>query len=401
MKIGDKVRFLSEVGGGKISGFQGKSTVLVEDEDGFEIPMPISEVIVIETDNYNFAKTEEKKTEKKNSETQTATSVKSALSSVDDDFDEDDETEPCDRPITFKPIPMERKGGDELNLSLCFIPKDPQRISSSDFKTYIVNESNYYMHVVYSYDDGNAWTMIYNGIVAPNNRVFVEEIDHSMLNDLEHICLQSTAWKEDKSFEIKPAITANIKIDCTKFYKLHTFQKSELFSEICWMVPVIRADKAIKPLFVDAEEIQSSIVSNSIKNDVRVQTSQSTNHVMGKTPKAKSRTNGKTNSSSKSTSNTANQILEVDLHIDKLLDTAYGMSNADLLLVQMKEFRRVMDENKMKPGKKIIFIHGKGDGVLRKNILQELKYRYKHCTWQDASFQQYGFGATQVTVHNM
>ena len=38
MKIGDKVRFLSEVGGGIVRGFQGKDTVLVESEDGFDIP---------------------------------------------------------------------------------------------------------------------------------------------------------------------------------------------------------------------------------------------------------------------------------------------------------------------------------------------------------------------------
>ena len=48
MKKGDKVRFLSEVGGGKVAGFQGKNIVLVEDEDGFEIPMPINEVVVVE-----------------------------------------------------------------------------------------------------------------------------------------------------------------------------------------------------------------------------------------------------------------------------------------------------------------------------------------------------------------
>ncbi len=35
MKKGDKVRFLSEVGGGRVAGFQGKNIVLVEDEDGF------------------------------------------------------------------------------------------------------------------------------------------------------------------------------------------------------------------------------------------------------------------------------------------------------------------------------------------------------------------------------
>ena len=54
MKIGDKVRFLSEVGGGIVKGFQGKDTVLVEDADGFAIPMLIRECVVIDTDDYNI-----------------------------------------------------------------------------------------------------------------------------------------------------------------------------------------------------------------------------------------------------------------------------------------------------------------------------------------------------------
>ena len=54
MKIGDKVRFLSEVGGGIVTGFQGKDIVLVQDEDGFDIPMLMRECVVIETDDYNI-----------------------------------------------------------------------------------------------------------------------------------------------------------------------------------------------------------------------------------------------------------------------------------------------------------------------------------------------------------
>ena len=53
LKIGDKVRFLNDVGGGIVSGFQGKDIVLVADEDGFEIPTLISEVVAVETDDYN------------------------------------------------------------------------------------------------------------------------------------------------------------------------------------------------------------------------------------------------------------------------------------------------------------------------------------------------------------
>ena len=56
MNIGDKVRFLNTTGGGKIAGFQGKDLVLVCDDDGFEIPTLRSEIVVIETDNYNLVR---------------------------------------------------------------------------------------------------------------------------------------------------------------------------------------------------------------------------------------------------------------------------------------------------------------------------------------------------------
>ena len=56
LKIGDKVRFLNDVGGGTVTGFQGKDIVLVADADGFEIPTLVSEVVAVETDDYNIAK---------------------------------------------------------------------------------------------------------------------------------------------------------------------------------------------------------------------------------------------------------------------------------------------------------------------------------------------------------
>ena len=55
MKVGDKVSFLSETGGGVIAGFQGKDIVLVEDADGFQIPTPISEVVVVSNADYSMS----------------------------------------------------------------------------------------------------------------------------------------------------------------------------------------------------------------------------------------------------------------------------------------------------------------------------------------------------------
>ena len=90
--------------------------------------------------------------------------------------------------------------------------------------------------------------------------------------------------------------------------------------------------------------------------------------------------------------------MEVDLHIEELLETTAGMNAFDMLNYQLDVVRRTLDENIKYKGKKIVFIHGKGDGVLRNAIGQELRKKYPRCLSQDASFQKYGFGATMVII---
>ena len=49
-------------------------------------------------------------------------------------------------------------------------------------------------------------------------------------------------------------------------------------------------------------------------------------------------------------------------------------------------------------GRRIVFIHGKGDGILRRELIAELNKR-PGMTWQDAPVEKYGFqGAVRVTV---
>jgi dsDNA-specific endonuclease/ATPase MutS2 len=91
-------------------------------------------------------------------------------------------------------------------------------------------------------------------------------------------------------------------------------------------------------------------------------------------------------------------IIEVDLHIDQLLDTTAGMSNAEILDYQLQKFNEVMQENLHRKNQRIVFIHGKGEGILKNAILKELKSKYRKCYVQDASFQKYGYGATMVII---
>ncbi|MDE6098116.1 MAG: Smr/MutS family protein, partial [Muribaculaceae bacterium] len=94
----------------------------------------------------------------------------------------------------------------------------------------------------------------------------------------------------------------------------------------------------------------------------------------------------------------AQDIIVVDLHASELLDDMRGLSNADILNYQVDRFREVMDANARNKGQRIVFIHGKGEGVLRQALMKELNHRYKGHQVQDASFREYGFGATQVTI---
>lgn len=369
MKIGDKVRFLSEVGGGTVSGFQGKNIVLVQDEDGFDIPMLRTQVVVIDTDDYNIAKVDTLGLHSKQ-KGHTASPAKPQATLIA----EDEEVEPCDKPITFRHRDIERKDGDRLNLYLSFLPLDVKMLASTSFETYLVNDSNYYLQVLYMSAEGAAWRTRFCAQIEPNSKVFVEEIDRNQIGDLSRVCVQLIAWKQDKTFQLKPAVATELRVDGVKFYKLHLFQPNDFFADPNLTLDVVRDDRPVRQVFADASQLQEALMTKKAEDE------------KSDAPK------------SKPAKPKAATPIEVDLHASELIDTTAGMSGGDILMLQMNEFRRVMDENRKQLGRQIVFIHGKGDGVLRKNILQELKYRYKGCIWQDASFREYGFGATMVKI---
>ena len=161
MKIGDKVRFLSETGGGIVAGFQDKNIVLVEDEDGFQIPVRINDVVVVDTDDYNIKIASEP-----------------APKMVEEDYD------PADRPVTFKAEPEERKGGDALSVYLAFVPIDSKELTKSKFETYLVNDSNYYINYTYLSAESAGWNLRSAGEIEPNTKLFIEEFDHEALNEI-------------------------------------------------------------------------------------------------------------------------------------------------------------------------------------------------------------------------
>lgn len=349
MKIGDKVRFLSEVGGGIVKGFRGKDIVLVEDADGFDIPMQARQCVVIDTDDYNMKHKSTAAPQKK---------VEEPVKLV--------------KPEVSVLRPAEVRGGDVLNVFLAFVPEDVKAISTTSFEAHLVNDSNYYLYYTYLSAEGKAWKNRAHGLIEPNTKFLLEEFTKDILNELEHVAVQFIAFKDGRSAAMKPAVGVELRIDTVKFYKLHTFRESAFFEEPALIYDIVKDDAPTRQVFVAAEEIQEVLLQ---KKGIEKPKSQSIVKRGGN-----------------------NEILEVDLHIGELLDDTRGMSNAEILTYQLDKFREVMEKYKNKREQKIVFIHGKGDGVLRKALLDELKRKYSDCRYQDASFQEYGFGATMITI---
>ena len=341
MKIGDKVRFLSEVGGGVVTGFQGKDIVLVQDEDGFDIPMLIRECVVIETDDYNIKrKPVAPKPEVKPKEEE--------------------------RPITYRQ--PERKGGDVLNVMLGFVPQDIKAISSTDFDLYLVNDSNYYLAYNIAEERGAAFYSRFAGFIQPNTKILLDELSRECLNDFEKLKVQFFALKQERSYMQKPVFDLSLKINPVKFYKLHSFKENDYFEELAMLVALIEKDQ-LPSKGLTNEELQNMLKQKEMVSPAKVS-------VKHKQP----------------------ETIEVDLHIGQLLDNLNGLSNSDMLQYQLAKFEEIMNQNLKNKGQKIVFIHGKGNGVLRNEILKRLKQKYSSCEAHDASFLEYGYGATMVKI---
>jgi hypothetical protein len=229
MRIGDRVRFLNEIGGGRVAGFQGKNIVLVEDEDGFQVPMLMTEVVVVGDEDYgtgHMVEVKSQNTKAKQSQTK----------------DSDEEPEPEDKPITFKAKPMERKGGDRLSAYLAFVPMDMKELTQTRFESYLINDSNYYLRYVYMTGENNSWTVRAEGELEPNTKEFVEEFGREDLNGLEHCCVQMIAYKREKTFLQKPTVNAQLNVDTVKFYKLHAFRENDFFEQPALIYTLIEND---------------------------------------------------------------------------------------------------------------------------------------------------------------
>ena len=97
-------------------------------------------------------------------------------------------------------------------------------------------------------------------------------------------------------------------------------------------------------------------------------------------------------------SNTRIPARVIDLHINKLVESVVGLSNGEILTFQIDAFRKEMSRAISANEKEIIFIHGIGNGTLKSELRRTGEREYRWCQQEDASFSEYGFGATRFRI---
>jgi hypothetical protein len=86
----------------------------------------------------------------------------------------------------------------------------------------------------------------------------------------------------------------------------------------------------------------------------------------------------------------------IDLHIENLIDRHQGMTNAEIITIQLNTFKYSLEDAIVHRLEKLTVIHGIGTGRLRQEIFEILKQIPAVRSFKNEHHYRYGFGATEI-----
>lgn len=328
LRIGDKVRFLNEVGEGTVSRIKDKTSVFVEMEDGFEIPFQESQLVPIHTELI---------------------------------VDKDTEN-------------MEMNPEAQIYEALYLILEPDHELPQlmSDYRIYLFNASAYHVLYTYSVRDETHYQTVKHGEAGPFQKVALKTIKPDFLENYQYHSIQTLFFK-NTFYKSQEPVSQRIQITKSILQQSYKITHPEFDRQVYAFL--------LKEDFANIEQVHHEITREDIER-LRSVKEFGSRQKESKSNKAYLKSLEK----------------EVDLHIEELVDSVKGLSNHEMLSIQLERFEKELDAAIENHLKKITFIHGVGNGRLKFEIQRILK-NTKGITYQDASFKEYGFGATQVNIN--
>jgi hypothetical protein len=345
VKVGDRVKFLNDIGSGEVTRIVDPSTALVQVDDGFEVPWLISD-LVVDAGRYETEKEEE------------VEEVELPPASFSEKMEEESDQEPI----------------EDEEIVLAFLPDE----RSAEFETYLINSSSYHFKYTISREQEGEQVLFHEGTLEAGIKINLGSYKPGNLNDIELYRVQGIFFNAG-FFNHLPPLDMIITVSASEMYRSETrrendyfLEKAVLFSLYDWRKPA--AAHEMPKMEIDPEALKEAMF---VKGDLKPE---------GTVKGRKVEVN-------------ADGPVEVDLHIELLMDNYKSLTNSEILDIQMTRFRSELENAIQKKNRKIVFIHGVGNGKLKHDIRRALDTEYKKLRYQDASFKEYGFGATMVIIH--
>ncbi|MCD4665829.1 MAG: DUF2027 domain-containing protein [Bacteroidales bacterium] len=356
-KVGDKVKFLNENGGGVISKIISPGLVNVAIEDGFEIPILTSEILKIELD----------------------APIDSPKHLFTEDFNvKVDQTPETHYESDERNIPLlsnSAKGNLEQGIYLAFVPHDQKWLITGMIDIYLANHTNY--DILYSYflekEKGGFVGKDYGSATA-ESMVLLSTVDREEIEKWTKGVVQ-VLFHSDKSEGVLSPGNSNFKVKPTRFYQENSYKDSALINGkaiINSLIPLSAQTSLFSNEVIEKDEPAELIVREA--KEVKPE------HIIDK-------------------HKTSPREAVVDLHIYELIDDSENIDDSQKLRTQINYFTRCLESGIANNLYKVTFIHGVGTGVLKTTIKEILK-DYPNVEIRDASMKQFGYGATEVVIRN-
>lgn len=326
LRIGDKVRFLNEVGEGIITRFKDKETVFVE-MDGFEIPYLSKHLVPIHTELILNPEVENIELE-----------VETILSD-----------------------------------SVYFIiePDHDMPALVSDYKFYLFNSSSYNISFSYSVKDDAYFQTLKHGELGSYQKILLKQVKKNFFKEFAYHKIECLFYK-NMHYKSQMPLAEILYINDRVINQATLIQHNEFKYPVHAFI--------LKENFMDKEVVEKSL---NLEDLTRIKAIKEFKQPQ-KTSIAKQKIKDLTK--------------EIDLHIDELLDSHSTLTNTEILSVQLERFEKEIQYCLSNGIKKLIVIHGVGNGKLKQEIISILK-TIEDITYYDASYKNYGFGATEIMIH--
>ena len=414
IKVGDTIRYLNASGGGVVKRIE-RGVAWVEGSDGFELPTPIHECVVVDSRDTFVPAYKPPVLKRQEPAAQPSKSKAPAAAPITPEVVEDAEQDlSFVAPLSKGPW-FDRSGGEQLQVHVAYLPVSYEHFGQSPYETYLINESNYHLLFTYSTTtSAGGYKLRSAGVLEPDMRVLVEEFDASEINDHAVSHFQFIAYKPERTYRSMPPVERQVRMDVVKLAKRHAFRENPFFDEDALVIPVLEAYDGSQQ--APAEEPQPApsrsgalprraikqtkpaVTPQRVSQQANQKASQKPTKQSAPQPQPERKQPEPTAAPQPAPAAPEQTIEKVGLEAERILPNATGMTPHEVLLYQLKNFRRELDKRLERRGSKVIFIHGAGQGVLHQLIINRIEQDYPMVQYRDVTFDGFPMGAIEVTI---